>query len=222
MTEVDGTYYIFYTALSGYPFNSDNIKVAVAITDDLITIKEKHLVTPFNAKAMALFPQKIRDKWTVILTADSDRPPSKIALAQFDSIEQIWDHEYWKTWYEQIELNCIDLRRVKTDHAEVGAVPIRTDAGWLFIYSHIQNYFSDQKIFGIEAALLAPDDPSQIIGQTHYPFMVAEESYEQYGMIGNIVFPSGAIIRKDLLIIYYFAEDTIFCFANMSLISLLL
>ena len=53
---IDGMYYIFYTALSLFPFRGDGIKVAVAVSKDLKTIKERHLVTPFNAKAMSLFP----------------------------------------------------------------------------------------------------------------------------------------------------------------------
>jgi predicted GH43/DUF377 family glycosyl hydrolase len=222
VTEVDGVYYIFYTALSDYPFSAENIKVAVAISDDLKTIREKHLVTPFNAKAMALFPKRIKDKWTVILTANSDLPPSKMAIAQFDSIEDIWENQTgWQEWYKMVDRYSLDLRRVDTDHAEVGAVPIRTDAGWLIIYSHIQNYFSDQKIFGIEAVLMTPDDPYTIIGQTHYPFMVPEESYELYGMIGDIVFPSGATVEDDTLRVYYGAADTSVCAAELSLGALL-
>src|SRR5665213_1381797 len=59
ITFMNGKYYIFYTALSTFPFGPDGIKVALAISKDLQTIDEKHLVTPFNAKAMSLFPEKI-------------------------------------------------------------------------------------------------------------------------------------------------------------------
>ena len=55
VTKIDGKYYILYTGLGGYPFSADNIKVAVAVSKDLKTIQEKHQVTPFNAKGMALF-----------------------------------------------------------------------------------------------------------------------------------------------------------------------
>ena len=59
VTKMGDKFYIFYTALSDYPFNAKSIKIAVAITKDFKKIEEKHLVTPFNAKAMALFPEKI-------------------------------------------------------------------------------------------------------------------------------------------------------------------
>src|SRR3989344_2082298 len=43
----EGRYYIFYTALGGYPFSAENIKVAVAVTKDIRQIEERHLITPF-------------------------------------------------------------------------------------------------------------------------------------------------------------------------------
>ena len=58
VTFFEGNYYIFYTALSKYPFEASGIKIAVAISEDLKKIKERHLVTPFNAKAMTLFPER--------------------------------------------------------------------------------------------------------------------------------------------------------------------
>src|SRR3989338_4763008 len=35
VTKIDGMYYIFYTALSTYPFSADGIRVGVALTKDL-------------------------------------------------------------------------------------------------------------------------------------------------------------------------------------------
>src|SRR3989338_8825365 len=59
VTFLNDKYYIFYTPLSTYPFSAPGIRVGLAITKDFKTIEAKHPVTPFNAKAMALFPQKI-------------------------------------------------------------------------------------------------------------------------------------------------------------------
>ena len=73
VTKLGDTYYIFYTALGGYPFSADNIKVAVALSKDLSSVYEKHLVTPFNAKAMALFPNKVNGKLSALLTVNTDR-----------------------------------------------------------------------------------------------------------------------------------------------------
>lgn len=222
ITKIEDDYYIFYTALGGFPFSSHNIRVAVAKTRDLEKIDEKHLVTPFNAKAMALFPEQVNGKWTVILTANSDQPPSKLAIAQLDSLDQLWDKDFWIRWYTQLDTHSIDLRRLPTDHCEVGAPPILTEHGWLMIYSHIQNYYDeDNRVFGIEAVLLDRENPRIIISRTRYPFMVPEESYEMYGQLPKIVFPSGAILDDDVLTVFYGAADTTVAAATVSLAGLL-
>ena len=225
VTFFEGKYYIFYTALSGYPFGKDNIKVAVAISKDLKKVDERHLITPFNAKAMTLFPERINGKITVIFSAYTDMPPAKISIAQFDKIEELWDESYWIKWQKDIEKHTVDFKRSEYDHLEIGASPIKTKYGWLLIYSHIQNYFhssdNSEKIFGVEALLLDNSDLSKIIGRTRGPILVPEELYELSGYVPNIVFPTGALVDKDILNIYYGAADTTVCLARVSLKDLL-
>jgi predicted GH43/DUF377 family glycosyl hydrolase len=233
-TFFEGKYYIFYTALSKYPFEADGIKVAVAVSKDLKKVDERHLVTPFNAKAMALFPERVNGKVTVIFSVDTDRKPkegeervpARIAIAQAESIEELWSPEFWNNWYKEIDSHTLDPRRTDTDHVEVGAVPIKTKYGWLLVYSHIQNYFKNKdknkpRIFGIEALLLDLEDPRKVIGRTQYPLLVPEETYELTGYLPNIVFPTGALLKEDVLIVYYGASDTSVCSFSVSLHDLL-
>ena len=133
VTEVGGKYYIFYTALSTHPFTPEGIKVGLAITRDFKTIDEKHPVTNFNSKAMALFPDKVNGKFAAILAANTDKPPVKIGLAFFDKESDIWSPAYWDKWYKDLDKNSIDLKRKVSDHFEVGAPPIKTEKGWLFV-----------------------------------------------------------------------------------------
>jgi predicted GH43/DUF377 family glycosyl hydrolase len=225
ITFFEGQYYTFYTALSKYPFEANGIKVALAISKDLKKVHERHLITPFNAKAMTLFPERISNKITVIVTVNTDMPPSKIALAQVDRMEELWNQEFWKKWYENIDEHVIDLKKSPSDHVEVGAQPIKTNHGWLLLYSHIQNYFSggdgSDRIFGIEAILLDFHDPFKIIGRTRGPILVPREPYELVGHVSNIVFPSGAVLEKDRLLIYYGAADTTVCLAHVNITDLL-
>lgn len=209
ITKIDDYYYIFYTAISSFPPNPNTIKVAVAITKDLNKIEKKCLVTPFNAKAMALFPKKIGGRLAAVLTVNTDKPPAKIAIAYFDKKEDICSEGLWNKWYSEVDKYEIPIRRMTTDQVEVGAVPIETDEGWLLIYAHIQNYYnSNQKIFGIEAVLLDKEDPQKIIGRTRTPLMTPQEKYELEGVVPNVIFPSGGIIENDELYIYYGAADT--------------
>lgn len=211
-TKIGDTTYIFYTGLGGYPFGPDNIRVCVAKTRDMKNVDEKHLVTPFNAKAMTLFPEKVNGKFAAILTTNTDTPPSEICYVEFDKEEDMWSPDFWNTWKENMEAHKIQIRRQGSDQLEVGAQPVKTPHGWLLVYSHIQRYGSPDVVFGIEAVLLDLKNPRTVIGRTKGPFMVNEEYYENTGLVPNIVFPSGALLRKtkeaNLLDIYYGAADT--------------
>lgn len=224
VTYFEGMFYTFYTALSKYPFTPDGIKVGVALSHNLKKIDEKHLVTPFNAKAMTLFPERINGKIVVVFTYHTDSPPARIVFAEADNIEDLWSESFWKKWEKNIDKYTLDFKRFPTDHTEVGAPPLKTKYGWLLLYSHIQNYFggsSQGKIFGIEAVLLDLKDPKKILGKTKGPIIVPEESYELSGFVSNVVFPTGALVDKDRLYIYYGAADTTVCLAKVNLNDLL-
>ncbi|MEX2014033.1 MAG: hypothetical protein WD896_01615 [Parcubacteria group bacterium] len=223
VTFFEGRFYIFYTALSRFPFQADGIKVAVAISSDLKRVEERHLVTPFNAKAMALFPERVDGKVTAIFSAHTDSPPPKMSIVQADKIEDFWSGAFWEKWHAEIDKHTLEPRRSEEDHVEVGAVPIKTRYGWLLIYSYIEHYFShdSRPQFGIEAILLDLKDPQKIIGRTKGPMIVPEESYEFSGHVPNVIFPSGALVEDETLKIYYGASDTTVCVASVNLLDLI-
>lgn len=221
VTKLNNKYYIFYTALSTYPFSAEGIRIGVAVTKNFKTIEEKHLVTPFNSKAMALFPERIKGKIVGILTANTDIPPAKIAIAIFDRESDIWSREYWKHWYSTLHTHVIHLMRTSNDHVEVGAPPVKTKYGWLLVYCYIKNYLSSPRTFGIEAVLLDSEYPSKVIGRIKEPLLVPETYYELYGNVPNVIFPSGAVLHDDNVFIYYGAADTTCCLAICDLKKLI-
>ncbi|MDI6734427.1 MAG: hypothetical protein QMD50_03010 [Patescibacteria group bacterium] len=215
VTKFGNKYYIFYTALSTYPFRAEGIKIGMAISKDLKAVQEKHLVTTFNAKGMALFPEKISGKIWAVLTVHTDLPPSKICLISFDKEADIWDEAYWQKWYQNFERYSLPIQRQPDDQIEVGAPPLKTKEGWLLIYSYIQNYFSPQRLFGIEAVLLDLKNPFRVVARTKAPILTPEEYYERIGLVSNIIFPSGALLEKNLIRLYYGAADTTCCLATI-------
>jgi len=222
VTKLRDKYYIFYTAVSAYPANPSVIKVGLAISKDLKTIEEKYLVTPFNAKSMTVFPEKINGKVSGLLAVNTDKPPAKIAFVQFNKIEDIWNHQIWNQWYENVDQHTLTLQRRPQDHVEIGACPIKTSQGWLLIFSYINNYQNTNKrIFTVEAALLDKKNPEKIIGRSKFPLLVPEKKYELEGMIPDIVFPSGALVNNNQLLIYYGAADNHCCLASCSLSDIL-
>ncbi len=220
ITYFNNNYYIFYTALSVYPFAAYGIKLGLAKTPDFKTF-EKHPVTTFNSKAMALFPETVDGKMAAILTINTDIPPAKIAIALFDREEDIWSPFFWEEWYDNANSHTLHLLRDLRDQVELGAPPIKTKDGWLVIYSYIKNYLSDEKIFGIEAVLLDLLDPRKIIGRTEYPLLTPEKKYELEGNIQNVIFPSGALVHNNQLYVYYGAADTTGALASCNLEALL-
>jgi len=226
-TYFEGRWYCFYTALGGYPFGPDNIKVALAVGDTPDNFTERHLITPFNAKAAALFPERIDGDIVMLLTAHTDwtaeHPRPTIAIARARRINEFYDPEYWRRWMEHLPEHALpELRRSDGDHVEVGASPIFTEDGWLLIYSYIQNYYdSGKRIFSVEAALLDHDNPQKLISRTE-SILVPQEFYEEYGLVPNIVFPSGATLGgRGLLDIWYGAADTVCAKASVRLRDLL-
>lgn len=220
ITKLGDTYYIFYTALSDYPFSPPGIHIGLAKTRDLTTIDEKHRITPFNAKAMALFPEKIGGKFAAILTVNTDMPPPTIAIALFEKEEDMWSEAYWKDWYANLGRYSLPLMRSRADHIEVGAQPLKTPAGWVLFYSYIRNYQSQYKLFGVEAVLLDYENPLKIRGSITTPLLIPEKEYELSGKVPNVVFPSGVLRDGETVCLYYGAADTSCCVAGLPLAQL--
>jgi predicted GH43/DUF377 family glycosyl hydrolase len=220
ITKLDDTYYITYTALEHYPFGPAGIKIALAKTKDFKKIT-KRLATPFNSKAMVIFPERVNGKITALLTVDCDLPPSSICLAQADKVEDFWEYDYWDRWYSFKKKQTLPLLRSLADHIEVGAPPVKTAKGWLFVYSYISAYLTNTKQFAVEAILLDLDDPTRVIGQIPYSILEAETLYEKKGLIDNIVFPTGLLINGDQLDLYYGGADKVCAIASCSLKTLL-
>jgi predicted GH43/DUF377 family glycosyl hydrolase len=221
ITKLEDTYYIMYTAISTWPPDVHGIKIAVAVTKDLRKVEERHLVTFFNAKAAVLFPERVNGKIAMFLTVHTDRPPSKICLALFDSPEQMWDEKFWRDWYDHLDEHVVKLLHTTEDLLEIGAVPVKTEQGWILVFAYVQNYFKNPKLFRIDAALLDLNDPQKVIGQTVDPILVPQEEYEIYGQVPNTIFPSGAMLEEGQFFIYYGACDTTVCRVSITLNDLL-
>lgn len=98
----------------------------------------------------------------------------------------------------------------------VGAPPIETPDGWLLLYTGVSTQDRDGG-YKMGAMILDKDDPSKVLYRTTYPVMVAKESYECEGITPNIVYPCGAVIKDETLLVYYGGADTYVCVASANL-----
>ena len=71
------------------------------------------------------------------------------------------------------------------------------------------------------AALLSKKDPQKVIGHLVQPLFSPEKEYEISGDVGNVVFPTGAIVKGERLYIYYGAADRLIAAKSLNLAKLL-
>ena len=73
----------------------------------------------------------------------------------------------------------------------------------------------------ISAALTDLKEPHKIIARIPGYILQPVKSYEMTGLVPNVTFPSGAVIVKDDLYVYYGGADTVICLATCKLNELL-
>ena len=81
--------------------------------------------------------------------------------------------------------------------------PIRTREGWLLLYHAV----GVDQYYRIGAMLLDLDDPTIIRCRTYDSIFEPEKDYETKGYYNGVVFPCGAIVKNDTLMMYYGGAD---------------
>lgn len=88
-----------------------------------------------------------------------------------------------------------------------GAVPIKTDQGWIHIAHGVRNTAAGLR-YVIYAFATALDDPSRVIAEPS-GLLIAPRGGERVGDVSNVVFTNGAIVNeKNEVYIYYASSDT--------------
>ena len=204
ITQINDTYFINYTAVS-----SHGITTALAETKDFVRVQKHGLIFQTEARDVCIFPQKIQGKYWALT-----RPvPKQIGEAK------IWvcaspDMLHWG------EFQPLPLPRFSWDGARNGggAVPIRTEKGWLVLY-HGADRASNRYSMG--AALLAGDDPARVLAVSPEPVLFAEAEYETKGFYPNVVFSCGALVKNDEVQMYYGAADRVMGLARAKLADIM-
>lgn len=88
-----------------------------------------------------------------------------------------------------------------------GAVPIKTDRGWIHIAHGVRNTAAGLR-YVIYAFATALDDPSRVIAEPS-GLLIGPRGSERVGDVSNVVFTNGAIARENGdVYIYYASSDT--------------
>ena len=88
-----------------------------------------------------------------------------------------------------------------------GAVPIRTDKGWIHIAHGVRNTAAGLR-YVVYCFATALDDPTRVIAEPG-GFLIGPWGYERVGDVSNVAFTNGAIVGPDgTVYIYYASSDT--------------
>lgn len=202
----DKRWYITYVG-----YSSMGARVRLAATHDFVQAERIGGLGSTNDKDAALFPRRIDGRWAIL-----HRPEAA-------GREHIWisfseDMVHWG------ETQCLLLEGEGPawDRLRIGAgpPPIETDDGWLLIYHGVKAY-AGRLVYRAGAALLDKSNPRRLLARSPGWIFQAEAPYELTGLVGHVVFPSGAIVRGGELWVYYGAADMCVCLATAKLRDLL-
>jgi len=228
IVKIDNTWYLTYTAWDGR-----FARGALAISTDLFlfskkgplfprwtyeefyayagraNVSDRYFSSEFTAdlplwfKNVVFFPRRINGK---LFFLHRIRPG--ILIAGIDELHLLGE-DFWKAYVGEMSLHILlSPEYVHESHLlGAGCPPIETAAGWLLIYHSIGETEGSYYYFAC-AALLDLDDPRKVIGRLTYPLLSAEEPWERYGNMSDVVFPTGAALFGDKLYIYYGAGDS--------------
>jgi len=225
IVKINDTFYITYTAIDApldVPDVSPNIRIALATTKDFVTV-EKHGIIgpPTKSKAAAFFSESVYGgRIGLALTISSDSVNSHVAVRYYDSMDDVLtaSPESWDAFLAT-SMDTAVLSTYWWLHRgpELGAPPIKTDRGWLFIFS--AESMSDS--WTISAALTDLDEPHKLIARAPGHILQPAGPYERDGIVPNVTFPSGVAVVEDELYVYYGGADTVIGLATCKVNDLL-
>ncbi|MCI0512458.1 glycoside hydrolase family 130 protein [candidate division KSB1 bacterium] len=208
ITEIDGIFYIVHAAHSGH-----GCRLSLVKTLDFEKFEWLGFISETDNRNGVLFPEKING-----LYARFDRPNTG------GHFGDIWisyspDLLFWG------KSQCV-LRNSQVHWAWAkigpGAVPIKTDAGWLNIFHGVRTQCAQHYVYQLGVALHDLNDPAKILGLAADAILAPETPYELMGQTPGVVFTSGAILEADGEVkIYYGGADTVQCVALTTVDQLL-
>ncbi len=202
-------------------------RIAVYSTRDFRNINYNGIIKSFDSRNAVLFSEPVDGNYYILLRFN---PNIHIDILEA-GIEQIlnpskYEHN-WQKIYNRKNSNLL-LKAGDYPHEKEKIGPgtqiINTEKGWLLIYHAVgeigndicKSYGLSKKInrgYSVCIALLDKDNPKKILCRTKNPVYIPSAPYELYGNdkfpvdVPAVVFPVGAFVLKDKLVIYAGAGD---------------
>lgn len=200
ITEIDGKYYVVFACHSGH-----SCRLGLMESSDLKNFMWMGFISETDNRNGVLFPEKINGLYCRL-----DRPNTS------DGRAYMWlsyspDLLYWGK-SKAVALTQDEWGWKKNGP---GAVPIKTDEGWLIIYHAVNVQCAAQYVYHLGVMLLDIKDPSKVIARAKAPILSPMTNYEISGLSYAVVFTCGAVVEPDGEVkIYYGGADTVQCLAT--------
>ncbi len=168
-------------------------------------------------KNLIFFPRKIQGKFCFVHRIKPD-----IQIVMIKKLENLTE-VFWKNYLEHLESHIMISSKYEHECNYVGGgcPPIETTSGWLFIYHGVSGS-NDEYVYSVGVSLLQLENPAVEIARLKKPLFTPDFNWETEGIVDNVCFPTGAIVIKGELIIYYGAADERIAVFSMPLADLLL
>lgn len=197
ITRIDDRYWITYVAVSTH-----GAATALASTVDFVNFERHGIIFCPENKDVVLFPERIDDQFVAL-----HRPTTAHPFCR----PEIWiarspDLLHWGA-HQPIHGGTNDW---ESNRVGGGAPPIRTEAGWLEFYHASRQSDAPGQVGTYTAGVMLfdLDDPSRVIACSEQPLWEPDIEFEKTGFVPRVVFPTGVILRGDIIQLYYGAADT--------------
>jgi len=204
VTEIDGEYYIGYKSVA-----ATGITTSLATTRDFVHFEKRGIIFCPENLDVCIFPEKVNGRY-VALTRPVPRMigDPNMWVAYSPDLLSWGDHHFLMG----VQPGCWDSTRIGG-----GAIPIKTERGWLAIYHGA----SPDDRYCLGAVLLDLENPQNIIARGAEPIMTPDAGYETDGFMPNVLFTCGALTDGDRLTLYYGASDEMMAGAELSITAIL-
>ena len=188
-----------YTAYSGSSIRSELLRTRDFRSFQLEPIHGR----AGRNKGMALFPQKIGDKYAMVGRQDG----KNLFFLTSDRLD-CWDEEGSLLMEPEYPWEFIQIGNCGS--------PIKTDAGWL-LFTH---GVGAMRKYALGCALLDLENPAKLIGRVKEPVLTAVDA-DRAGYVPNVVYTCGALKVGHELLVPYGISDSAVGFATVRVDDLL-
>lgn len=204
---IENTVYLIYVAFDGA--RPPGVALSSIAKDDFLakrwTWKPPKLISRPGTiqKNWVLFPEKIHGKFAILHGISP-----KVQIEYVESLDDLGDGKYIESLESHGGRGYIQPERRKHWDNIVrgaGAPPIRTEHGWLVFYHAMD--FRDPGKYKVGAMILDLDHPETILHRAKRPILEPEAPYENNGHKRGVIYVCGAVVKDDILFVYYGASD---------------